>query len=71
MIDLQADFFAQLAAQTLFGLFPSAQKAARYSPGTIGAKDVLQQQNAALVVKDEGTRRNSETPLTGTHRAAP
>ena len=51
-IKFQAHFFAQFASQTGFGLFAPVQKSPGYSPAAVGSKDMIEQEDSIVVVKD-------------------
>jgi len=48
----QTNFFKQFAPQTGLGLFAPVQKSTGYAPAALGSKDVIEQEDATIVVND-------------------
>jgi hypothetical protein len=69
LFEFDADFFTHLTAQSCLRLFALTEESARDTPTAIRAKNVFEQENPALIVKDDCARGNRETPLAGAHQA--
>src|SRR5438552_8271776 len=70
-IEFQTHLFAQLAAQTCFGLFAPIQKSPGYSPTAVGSKDMIEQEDSIVVVKDQRSGSGREAPVAKAHHATP
>jgi hypothetical protein len=64
-----ANFFAQLAAQSRLWLLTLVQEPARQTPTAVGPKHVFEQENATFGVKDDGAGGDGKAPLARAYQA--
>jgi hypothetical protein len=71
ILNLNANFLAQFASQSCFRLLSPAQEPTGNSPAAVGPKNVIEQQDPTLVVKDHRPGGNGEAPLPRAHQTPP
>jgi len=68
-VKFQSNFFAQLAPQTFLWLFAPLGIPPGIPQPLSGSKDVIEQEDSIVVVKDQRPGSGRETPMTKAHHA--